>query len=226
MVANAMRQGDIEFTPRWTMAAICNNTPGLPFKDERAGLERRIKICPMSWQPDGVEDKSLRERCISGDLQPHVLRWMVEGAVKVLAHRSAGHKDSAVPHHDTVSARTAEYFDNSDSFADWKRLHIVPESGGFMPTEKAWGHFEKWRKDYMGTPKDADNMLIMSQRGFAGMLSAYMKPREKQKRMIQGERHWGYLGVTLADHRKVAKGNVLNFKRGARATWPDGEVAG
>ena len=180
--ANFMRQDPITFIPQFKLMISGNHKPVLRNVDE--AMRRRLMIIPFTFIPP-VKDIHLDEKL--KDEAPAILQWMIEGCLDW--------QQNGLIKPDSVTAATAEYFEDQDVFQHWLDEECDCEPGNEHKWEKATDLFSKWatfakaRGDDPGSSRSFKDLML--RHGFTNKRTntdrRYLGIRIRQKGSFHGE---------------------------------------
>jgi putative DNA primase/helicase len=134
ITARFMRQDFFTFQPQFKLTIVGNHKPAIANVDD--AMRRRFNIVPFTVKP-ATPDPALEDRL--REEFPGILRWMIEGCLDWQQH-------GLVPP-SSVSAATADYFNEQDLFGQWLSEECHVEIGNPARWETSAKLFDSW-SDY------------------------------------------------------------------------------
>jgi putative DNA primase/helicase len=134
ITARFMRQDFFTFQPQFKLTIVGNHKPAIANVDD--AMRRRFNIVPFTVKPanpDPMLEEKLREEF------PSILRWMIDGCLDWQAN-------GLMPP-SSVSAATADYFNEQDLFGQWLTEECHVELGNLSRWETSSKLFDSW-SDY------------------------------------------------------------------------------
>ena len=157
VTARFMRQDFFTYTPQFKLTIIGNNKPVLRNVDEAA--RRRFKLAPFLFKPQ-PPDRELEQKLRAE--WPAILRWMIEGGLDWQRN------GLVLPA--TVTAATADYFDEQDTLRQWIEECCECGAGKEDATRSlfaSWQNFAKANGEDIGTAKRF--AIALQRMGFVGI---------------------------------------------------------
>jgi putative DNA primase/helicase len=157
ITARFMRQDNFTFDPQCKLTIVGNHRPALHSVDD--AMRRRINIIPFTRKP-ACPDPDLGQKLL--DEAPAILRWMIEGCLDWQANRLVRPL--------IVTAETADYFSEQDTFAQWLEEECDCEpgnewkSGRVTDLWKSWEGFDAAANEPTDSRKSFSS--ILAKRGF------------------------------------------------------------
>jgi putative DNA primase/helicase len=172
IAARFMRQDYFNYTPTCKLTIIGNHAPNLHNVDE--AMRCRINIVPFTRMPPNP-DKELFDKLRAE--WPAILRWMLDGCLDWQANELT----RAL----SVTAATANYFENQDLFGQWLEDKCDAEPGNEFKTATSAQLFESWSKFAQAAGEEPG-----TRKGFASLLErrGFVMNRTKKARLWQGLR--------------------------------------
>jgi putative DNA primase/helicase len=130
--ARFMRQDNFTFRPNFKLTIIGNHKPVLRSVDDAA--RRRFNIIPFNRKPTSP-DRMLEKKLMAE--APAILRWMIDGCLDWQAN--------GLVRPDSVTAATAEYFEDQDLMAQWLEDKCDAELGNNFKFESAASLYDGWQ---------------------------------------------------------------------------------
>jgi putative DNA primase/helicase len=175
-----MRQDNFTYTPQFKLTIVGNHRPSLHNVDD--AMRRRLNIVPFTRKPQRP-DPDLSAKLL--DEAPSILRWMINGCSDWLSN---GLVRPAV-----VTAETADYFSDQDTFAQWLTEDCDCEIGNSWKFERVGELWARWQAFAKAAGEPPGSLkafsAILARRGF------------KKHKGTQGVRQ--FRGISL---RRVAGG--------------------
>jgi len=129
--ARFMRQDFFDYIPQFKLTIIGNHKPRLRNVDDAA--KRRFNFAPFVHKP--ISPDPYLERKLIAEW-PGILRWAIDGCLDWQKNRLVRPK--------VVTAATAEYFEDQDSFRQWLEERCCVEIGNDHLKATSAELFESW----------------------------------------------------------------------------------
>ncbi len=151
ITAHFMHKDAFTFQPQFKLTIVGNHRPGLRNVDD--AMRRRLNIVPFTRKPSRP-DPDLPEKLLQE--APGILRWMIEGC---LDWRRNGLIRPSV-----VTAETADYFAEQDTFRQWLDEECDCEIGNEWKSARVGELWKSWQAYAVAASAPAGSQTSFSDR--------------------------------------------------------------